>query len=326
MTGDQQRTDEVADEGYGPSNDFSRHLGDALDFVEDLATGRRSMPGLPTGFHGLDGLTGGMQPGTLTVLASRPGMGRTTLAADFVRATAIAGGLPVFVCTLEETTLEYATRIMCAEARVARDRLRSGSLTDEDWTRLARRMPAVGDASLHVDAPPSAGPADVELAAAEAVEEYGVRLVVVDGLNSLTPARRADTREREVGDNARALKTLARRLGVPVVATAHLARPRRADHRPALEDLRESGAVEAEADVVILLHREDHYDPGSHRAGESDLCVVKNRQGPTGTAVVVFQPHYGRHADFVPFPDGETTHRTTKEHDDPAQVARMDHP
>ncbi len=148
-------------------------------------------------------------------------------------------------------------------------------------------------------APAAAGPADIALAATEAVEEHDARLLVVDGLNSLASTHRPETREREVGDGARALKTLARRLNTPVVATAHLGRPRRADQRPALEDLRESGAIEAVADTVILLHREGHHDPLSPRAGESDLFVMKNRQGPTATVTLAFQPHYGRHVEFV---------------------------
>lgn len=285
------------------TNDQPRHITaefeEALDYVE--AVGEDGPVGILTGFRELDLITGGLLPGTLTVIASRPSMGRTTFVTDVFRHTAITHNQPAALWTLEETGDETAVRILCAEARVARHHARSGSMTDDDWTRLARQMPVVAEAPLHIAAPTSITATELAEQAAETVHEHDVRLLIVDGIQDIRPEQRSDLREREVGDVARALKTLARELHIPVLATAHLNRgpEQRLGNRPRLDDLRESGAITFAADTIVLLHRDDYYDRLSPRAGEADLIVAKNRQGFTATITVAFQGHYGRFVDMA---------------------------
>jgi replicative DNA helicase len=284
---------------------FSHSLERALDTAE-LAGGKqyrgeKSLHGLPTGFLDLDDLTGGLAPGTLTVIAARPAIGRTTLLTDICRHNAIANNTPAALWTMEETTDEIATRILAAEARVPRHLVRSGALHDDDWARVARRVPALWAVPLYLHAPASTTMAALAAAAAETHERHGIKMIAVDGIQDIQPPQRSDLREREVGDVVRGLKTLARTLGVPVVATSHLNRnpERRIGNIPALDDLRESGAITFAADTIILLHRDDAYDRESPRAGEADLIVAKHRQGPTANLTVGFQAHYGRFTDFA---------------------------
>ncbi|MFF9336914.1 MULTISPECIES: replicative DNA helicase [Streptomyces] len=275
-------------------------LEDALDHTEAAGTpaeGRlRGVVGLETGFETLDWLIGGMEPGTLTVVASRPSIGRTTFLSDIARHNAIRDGRPVLVFTFEESTEAFIMRVLSAEARVARHHLRGGLMNDDDWMRLAKGVPVVASSPLFIQAPGRADMRQVTDMARDLVEEHGIELIIVDGIQDVRPSKRSDLREREVGDIVRDLKTLARELNIPVLASSHLNRAaeKRWGNRPELDDLRESGAITFAADTIILLHRDDAYELDTPRAGLADLFVAKNRQGPKGTVVVAFQGHYGR--------------------------------
>ncbi|OEJ36312.1 replicative DNA helicase [Streptomyces agglomeratus] len=274
-------------------------LDDAANIVED-PNRYSSLRGLPTGFRDLDLVTGGLTPGSLTVIASRPQVGRTTLLTDICRNTAIQNNIPTAVYSLEETGEFFLMRVLAAEARVARHHIICGTMTDEDWTRMARRVPDVSAAPLHVKTPGRLTMATLETEARELVEEHGLALLAVDGIQDIRPAKRSDLREREVGDVVRDLKTLARELNIPVVATSHLNRnpEQRYDRLPKLDDLRESGAITFAADTILLLHREDAYTLDTPRAGEADFYVAKHRQGPTAVITTAFQGHYGRFVDM----------------------------
>jgi replicative DNA helicase len=255
---------------------------------------------VPTGFEAMDAM-GVLHPGSLTVIASRPQVGRTTLLSDFCRAAAIKNNLTTAVFSLEEDHTRFFTRLLSAEARVARHHIHCGLMTNEDWTRLARRMPEVADAPLILSVPARLTMAELSERCHKLDAEHGLRLIAVDGLQSIKPYRYSDLREREVGDVARGLKTLARELDIPVVVTSHLNRSAETRYNkvPMLDDLRESGAVTYEADTIILLHREDAYEKDSPRAGEADLYVAKHRQGPTFVETVAFQGHYGRFVNMA---------------------------
>ncbi|WP_329564425.1 DnaB-like helicase C-terminal domain-containing protein (plasmid) [Streptomyces uncialis] len=275
-------------------------LNDTADIVED-PNRYSSLRGLPTGFRDLDLVTGGLTPGSLTVIASRPQVGRTTLLTDICRNTAIQNNIPTAVYSLEETGEFFLMRVLAAEARVARHHIICGTMTDEDWARMARRVPNVSAAPLHVKTPGRLTMATLETEARELVEEHGVALLAVDGIQDIRPAKRSDLREREVGDVVRDLKTLARELNIPVVATSHLNRnpEQRYDRLPKLDDLRESGAITFAADTILLLHREDAYTLDTPRAGEADFYVAKHRQGPMVVITTAFQGHYGRFVDMA---------------------------
>lgn len=294
-------TDEAASDKPSVIGDLLADLlDDAVSIVEN-PTAYTSLRGLPTGFRDLDLVTGGLTPGSLTVIASRPQMGRTTLLTDICRNTAIKNSVPTAVYSLEESGELFLMRVLAAEARVARHHIICGSMTDEDWTRVARRVPDVSAAPLHVRTPGRLTMAALEAEARELVEEDGVALLAVDGIQDIRPAKRSDLREREVGDVVRDLKTLARELNVPVVATSHLNRnpEQRYNRLPMLDDLRESGAITFAADTILLLHREDAYEKDTPRAGEADFYIAKHRQGPTCVITTAFQGHYGRFVDMA---------------------------
>jgi replicative DNA helicase len=258
--------------------------------------------GVPTGFTDLDSLTKGFQPGQLIVLAGRPAMGKSTVALDFARAAAIEHGLGVALFSLEMSEDEIGMRVLSAEARVALHHLRGGTLTDDDWVRIGRRLPAIGEARLHVDDSPGLTLADIRTRTRRIAARDGLDLVVVDYLQLITPAsRRGSSRQEDVAAISRGLKLLAKDLRVPVIALSQLNRgsEMRQDKRPQVSDLRESGAIENDADMVILLHREDAYEEGSPRSGEADLIVGKHRNGPTATITVAFQGHYSRFVDMA---------------------------
>lgn len=260
---------------------------------------------LSTGFAGLDALTaGGLRPGSLMVIASRPGMGRTTLLYDICRHNAIRHNRPTALWTLEERAEDVVARFLSAEARVQRRAIQTGDVDEAGRERIEQHLKAIEAAPMFVDAPPSTTAATIADQASRLVAEQGVRLLAIDGIQDIRPEKRNDLREREVGDVVRDLKTLARDLNVAVVATAHLNRSpeQRIDKRPRLDDLRESGAITFAADLIIFLHREDYYDRESPRAGEADFIVAKHRHGVTATVTVGFQGHYSRFIDMAPDP------------------------
>ena len=272
-------------------------LQDVLGGYADSAT----PAGAPTGFRDIDAITNGLRPGSLTVIASRPGIGRTTLLSDICRRNAIADRRPVAVWTLEESRGDFAIRLLCAEARVALHHARSAQMDTDSWKRVAKTLPGLMDAPIYIGDPASITMPELAEQATRLVEDHDVQLLAVDGIQDIRPEKRSDLREREVGDVARDLKTLARQLSVPALATSHLNRgpEQRLDHRPQLDDLRESGAITYAADTIILIHREDAYERESPRAGEADLIVARNRHNPTCVSTVAYQARYGRFIDMM---------------------------
>ncbi|MCM2578513.1 replicative DNA helicase [Streptomyces sp. MTZ3.1] len=227
----------------------------------------------------------------------------STLALDFARACSVKSNLPSVVFSLEMGRNEIAMRLLSAEARVALHHMRSGSMTDEDWTRLARRMPDVSAAPLYIDDSPNLSMMEIRAKCRRLKQRNDLRLVVIDYLQLMQSggSRRPESRQQEVSEMSRNLKLLAKELEVPVIALSQLNRgpEQRTDKKPMVSDLRESGSIEQDADMVILLHREDAYEKESPRAGEADLIVAKHRNGPTATITVAFQGHYSRFVDMA---------------------------
>ncbi|MGV9265861.1 replicative DNA helicase [Kitasatospora sp. NPDC003701] len=227
----------------------------------------------------------------------------STLALDFARACSIQHKLPSVIFSLEMGRNEIAMRLLSAEARVALHHMRSGNMTDDDWTRVARRMPDVSEAPLFIDDSPNLSMMEIRAKCRRLKQRNDIKLVVIDYLQLMQSggSRRAENRQQEVSDMSRNLKLLAKELEVPVIALSQLNRgpEQRTDKRPMVSDLRESGSIEQDADMVILLHREDAYEKESPRAGEADLIVAKHRNGPTATITVAFQGHYSRFVDMT---------------------------
>jgi len=224
----------------------------------------------------------------------------STLGLDMCRAASIKHGLTSVIFSLEMSRTEITMRLLSAEARIAMNHMRNGHMTDDDWSRLARKMGEVSSAPLFIDDSPNLTMMEIRAKARRLKQRQDLRLIVVDYLQLLSSGKRVESRQVEVSEFSRQMKLLAKELEVPIVAIAQLNRgaEQRTDKRPMLSDLRESGSLEQDADVVILLHRDDAYDRDSTRPGEADLIVAKHRAGPTDTVVVAFQGHYSRFVDM----------------------------
>jgi replicative DNA helicase len=226
----------------------------------------------------------------------------SALALDIARAASVKAGLTSVLFSLEMSRNEITMRLLSAESRVPLHAMRTGQLSEDDWTRLARRMSEVVDAPLFIDDSPNMSMMEIRSKCRRLKQRNDLKLVIVDYLQLMSSPKRVENRQQEVSELSRSLKLLAKELSVPVVALAQLNRgpELRTDKRPLLADLRESGSIEQDSDVVILLHREDAYEPESPRAGEADLIVAKHRNGPTATVTVAFQGHYSRFVDMAP--------------------------
>ncbi|SEC97435.1 primary replicative DNA helicase [Streptomyces sp. TLI_105] len=293
-------TEQRTTEDYLPLGDI---MEGALDEIEAIGSRSGEMTGVPTGFTDLDSLTNGLHPGQMIIIAARPAMGKSTLALDFARAASIKHNLPSVIFSLEMGRNEIAMRLLSAEARVALHHMRSGTMTDEDWTRLARRMPDVSQAPLYIDDSPNLSMMEIRAKCRRLKQRNGLKLVIIDYLQLMQSggSKRQESRQQEVSDMSRNLKLLAKELELPVIALSQLNRgpEQRTDKKPMVSDLRESGSIEQDADMVILLHREDAYEKESPRAGEADIIVGKHRNGPTATITVAFQGHYSRFVDMA---------------------------
>ncbi len=280
---------------------LSEIMPGALVEIESIGSRGGTMTGVPTGFADLDALTNGLHAGQMVVVAARPALGKSTLALDFARAASIKSGLASVIFSLEMSRNEITMRLLSAEARVALHSMRTGQMTDDDWTRLAKRMSEVANAPLFIDDSPNMSMMEIRAKCRRLKQQHDLRLVIIDYLQLMSSPKRVETRQQEVSEMSRSLKLLAKELNVPVIAVAQLNRgpEQRTDKKPMLSDLRESGSIEQDADVVILLHREDAYERESPRAGEADFIVAKHRNGPTATVTVAFQGHYSRFVDMA---------------------------
>jgi replicative DNA helicase len=296
----QQAVYEVADgktsEDYQP---LSALMESTLDEIEALSA-NGAISGVPTGFIDLDELTNGLHAGQMVIIAARPGVGKSTLGLDFARAASIQHGLCSAFFSLEMTKTEIVMRLISAEAQVPLNEIRRGHMSDENWRRIARKTADVSSAPLFIDDSPNQTMMEIRAKARRLKQRHDLKLVIVDYMQLMSSGKRVESRQLEVSEFSRQMKLLAKELDVPVVALSQLNRgpEQRTDKKPMLSDLRESGSLEQDADVVILLHRDDMYNNASERAGEADLIVAKHRNGQTRTVTVAFQGHYSRFVDM----------------------------
>jgi replicative DNA helicase len=286
------------------SEDFAA-LGDmlqpTLDEIEAVGASGGVMQGVPTGFQDLDRLLNGLHPGQLIIVAGRPGLGKSTASMDFARNAAIRHGCASAIFSLEMSKIEMVMRLLSAEARVPLHTLRSGQLSDDDWTKLARCMGEISEAPIFVDDTPNMNLMEIRAKARRLKQRHNLKLLVIDYLQLMSSPKKTESRQQEVSELSRGLKLLAKEVECPVIGVSQLNRgpEQRTDKRPQLSDLRESGSIEQDADVVILLHRDDYYDKESPRAGEADFIVAKHRNGPTDTITVAAQLHLSRFVDMA---------------------------
>jgi replicative DNA helicase len=287
----------VESEDYVPLTDA---VTSAVDEIEAARGRDGQMVGVATGFAELDALTNGLHPGQLILIAARPALGKSTLALDLARAASIKHKEPTILFSLEMGKSEIAMRLLSAETSIPLQKMRKGQIEANDWKTIAATRGRIEAAPLYIDDSPNMTLVEIRAKARRLKQRVGLKMIVIDYLQLMSSGKRVESRQQEVSEFSRALKLLAKELQVPVIALSQLNRgpEQRSDKKPQLSDLRESGSLEQDADMVILLHRESAYEKENPRAGEADLIVAKHRNGPTDTIVVGFQGHYSRFADM----------------------------
>jgi replicative DNA helicase len=275
-------------------------LQPTMDELEAIET-RGLAFGVPTGFDDLDSVTNGLHPGQMVIIAARPGIGKSTLGLDFARSCSIKHGLTSCVFSLEMSRTEIVMRLLSAEAGIPLAAMRTGKMNDDQWAKLARQMSQISEAPLFVDDSPNLTMMEIRAKARRLRQRHDLRLVVVDYMQLMTSGKRVESRQQEVSEFSRNLKLLAKELEVPVVAISQLNRgpEQRTDKKPMLGDLRESGSLEQDADLVMLIHRPDAFERDDPRAGEADLIIAKHRSGPTATITVTNQLHFSRFTNMA---------------------------
>ena len=287
-------------------------VNQALDQLTARLGQGDALTGVSTGYRKLDELTAGFQPSDLIIVAARPSVGKTALALNFCLKAALESGVPVAVFSLEMSAAQIITRMMAIEARVPLAKLRRYDLDDDDWQRLQERLDGLAAAPLYIDDSAALTTLELRARARRLHAQKGVGLVVVDYLQLMRSARRTESRELEISDISRSLKALAKELDIPVIALAQLNRKveERADKRPMLSDLRESGAIEQDADVIMFIYRDAVYDKreDNPRKCEAEVIIGKQRNGPTGTCGLAYVSEYTSFEelayDYVPPPAG----------------------
>ncbi|WP_407938629.1 replicative DNA helicase [Nesterenkonia haasae] len=281
---------------------LSEVLAPTIEEIEVNAANDGTLSGIPTGFRDLDELTHGFHGGQLIVIAARPAMGKSVLALDFSRSAAVNHRMTTAFFSLEMSKVELTMRLLAAESQVLFGDLRKGSsLKDQDWEKMARAMDKLEQAPLFIDDAPNLTLMEIRAKCRRLKQRENLKLVVVDYLQLLMSGKRVESRQQEVSEFSRTLKLLAKELDVPIIALSQLNRgsEQRPDKKPQVSDLRESGAIEQDADMVMLLHRPEVYDKETERAGEADIIVAKNRNGPTRDLTVAFQGHFQRFRDMA---------------------------
>jgi replicative DNA helicase len=264
--------------------------------IDQLSQSKELVTGLPTGFVDLDERTTGLQRGDLIIVAARPAMGKTSFCLNIAQNAAQRGGETVGVFSLEMSKEQLVLRMLCAEARVDAHKLRTGHLQEKDWARLANAYATLSNAKIFIDDSPVLTPLEIRAKSRRLKAEHGLALVVVDYLQLCSGAGRFENRQLEIASISRSMKALAKELDIPVVALSQLSRApeARSDKRPELSDLRESGSLEQDADVVMFIYREEEYKPSDENRGIAEILVKKQRNGPTGTLKLAFIREFTR--------------------------------
>jgi replicative DNA helicase len=264
--------------------------------IERLYEKRQLITGVPTGFQRLDELTSGLQPSDLIIIAGRPSMGKTALALNIAQNASVQAAIPAAIFSLEMSKEQLALRMLCSEAKVDAHRLRGGFLSESDWPKLTRAAGSLSEAPLFIDDTPGLSALEMRAKTRRLKIEHNLGLVIVDYLQLMRGRARADSREQEISDISRSLKALAKELSIPVIALSQLNRrvEERGDKRPQLSDLRESGAIEQDADVILFLYREEVYNKSEENRGKAELIIGKQRNGPTDKVDLAFLDKYTR--------------------------------
>lgn len=268
--------------------------------IEELAKNKGRITGVPTGFTEFDHMTSGLNPAELILVAARPSMGKTSFVMNIAQYAALRARVPVAVFSLEMAKEQLAQRMLSSEANVELQKIRTGSLDEADWLKLVRAAGPLSQAPIYIDDSPGINSMELRSKARRLKMERGIGLVVLDYLQLMSGRGRVENRQQEISEISRSLKALARELKVPVVALSQLSRApeARAGHKPMLSDLRESGAIEQDADVVAFLYRDEYYNPDSDKKNIAEVIIAKQRNGPTGTVELVWLGQFTKFAGY----------------------------
>lgn len=286
------------------SEDFT-HIQDVLvktiETIEQIYKSKTKITGIPTGFIEFDNKTAGLHPSDFILIAARPSMGKTAFALNIAQHAAVRNRIPTAIFSLEMNKEQLVNRLLSAEAMVDAQKLRTGTLESSDWGSLASAMGPLSEAPLYIDDTPSISLVELRAKCRRLKMEQNVGLVLIDYLQLMSSSGgRSDSRQQEISEISRGLKAVAREISAPVIALSQLSRAceQRTDHRPMLSDLRDSGAIEQDADVVTFLYRDEYYFPDSEKKGQAEIIIAKQRNGPTGTIDLKWLGQYTKFANL----------------------------
>ncbi|BCJ97256.1 replicative DNA helicase [Anaerocolumna chitinilytica] len=272
----------------------------SLESIEMAARNKGSVTGVATGFYDLDYKTAGLQPSDLILIAARPSMGKTAFVLNIAEHVVLKGNVTTAIFSLEMSKDQLVKRIMSMHSKVNSQSIRTGELSDEDWIKLVESARAIGNSNLIIDDTSSISVGELRSKCRKFKLEHNLGLVIIDYLQLMTGSKKNESRQQEISEISRSLKGIARELNVPVIALSQLSRAveQRPDKRPMLSDLRESGAIEQDADIVMFIYRDDYYNHDSEEAGISEIIIGKQRNGPTGTVKLAWQSQYTKFANL----------------------------
>ncbi len=276
-------------------------IKDGIELIESLYHKKSRVTGVPTGFKDFDLKTAGLQKGDLIIAAGRPSMGKSAFVTSIAGYVAIEEKIPVAIFSLEMSKEQLMQRFLCAEAKVEINRVRTGFLAPSEWPILTNAAGKLSEAPIYIDDTPAMNIFEIRAKARRLKAHHNIQLLLVDYLQLIRGTRKGDNRQQEISDISQSLKALAKELNLPVIAVSQLSRAveSREGHRPKLSDLRESGAIEQDADVVVLLFREEYYKPTDENIGVADVNIAKQRNGPVGTIKLTFLKEYTKFADMA---------------------------
>ena len=265
-----------------------------LENIEKASKTKETVTGVPTGFIDLDYKTSGFQPSDFILIAARPSMGKTAFVLNVVDHVAVKKGIPCMVFSLEMSKEQLVNRLLAMESHVDSQNMRTGNLKDEDWTKLVEGADIIGRSNLIIDDTPGISISELRSKCRKYKLEHNLGIIMIDYLQLMSGSGHSDSRQQEISDISRSLKALAREISVPVIALSQLSRAveQRPDHRPMLSDLRESGAIEQDADMVMFIYRDDYYHKDTEKKGIAEIIIAKQRNGPIGTVELVWLPQY----------------------------------
>ncbi len=301
----ERRVFEIAERGKRRGSGFQsikQILPGTIDRLDELYNSDSEITGLPSGFDDLDRMTAGLQAGDLVIVAGRPSMGKTSFAMNIAEHAAIGVGVPTAVFSMEMSAEQLSFRLISSLGRVNQSHLRTGRFSDEDWTRINAAVTIMSQAKMFIDDTPAMSPTEIRARARRLKREHGLGLIVLDYLQLMKVAGNSENRATEISEISRSLKALAKELEVPVIALSQLNRgvEQRTDKRPVMSDLRESGAIEQDADVIAFIYRDEVYNKETMRKGIADIIIAKQRNGPTGEVPLTFLGEYTKFENFAP--------------------------